>query len=228
MLQHGKRRMNRLGPIVRGATGAALVIGYEAGVHHAVSTPGLERVGLALVLAPALVLALGFAARSPRRALLLPLFAIIAAGLWLVRGSLVRHYEWGLFLEHILFNGALGYLFGSTLAGGREPLCSQFAAMVRGGPLPPEIAAYTRLVTAAWTLFFAAIVAISALLFATASIQAWSTFANYLTLPLAALMFVAEHACRRLALPGIRSSGMLESIRAYRRSSTGARPAQLR
>lgn len=219
--------MSRLGPIVRGAAGIALIIGYEVGAHRAVSTPGLEPLGLALVLAPALVLGLGYAARSPRRAVLLPLAVIAAAGLWLARGALVRHYEWGLFLEHVLFNSALGYLFGRTLAQGRVPLCTQFAAMVRGTPLAPEIAVYTRRVTVAWTLFFAAIVAVSTVLFATVPIEAWSTFANYLTLPLAALMFIAEHACRRFALPGIRSSGMLESVRAYRRS-TAARPASVR
>ncbi|RDU96499.1 hypothetical protein [Trinickia dinghuensis] len=213
--------MNRSGSIsiARGVGGAALVLAYEAGAHHAVSTPGLEGLGLALVLAPAAVLALGAALRSPRRFLLLPLMAIVCALLWVSRAALVRHYEWGLFLEHVMFNGALGYLFGRTLARGREPLCSRFAAMVHGRPLAPEIAAYTQRITVAWTCFFGAVVAVSALLFAAASIEAWSTFANYLTLPLVVLMFVAEHACRRFALPNVRRSGMLESFRAYRRSS---------
>ncbi|GLU30602.1 hypothetical protein WKR88_00735 [Trinickia caryophylli] len=221
--------MNRSGShaIVRGVAGAALIVAYEAGAHHAVSTPGLERLGLGLVLAPAGMLALGMAARSPRRALLLPLFVLAAAAVWMSRGALARHYGWGLYLEHVLFNGALGYLFGRSLAAGREPLCTQFAAMVRGRPLAPEIAAYTRRITVAWTLFFAAIVAVSTALFAKASLEAWSTFANYLTLPLAGLMFAVEHACRRIALPGVRASGMLESIRAYRRS-VGPGPAGLR
>lgn len=218
--------MSRLRSIVRGAAGAALIVGYEIGAHRAVSTPGLEPLGLALVLAPALVLALGYAARSPRRAVLLPLVAMAAAGLWLARGALVRHYEWGLFLEHVLFNGALGFLFGRTLVQGRVPLCTQFAALVRGNPLAPEIAVYTRRVTAAWTLFFAFVFAVSTLLFATVPIEVWSTFANYLTLPLTALMFIAEHACRRFALPGVRSSGMVASIRAYRRSTAGRPAAQ--
>ena len=211
--------MNRSGSIVRAVGGAALVLAYEAGAHHAVGTPGLEGLGLTLVLAPAAILALGAALRSTHRLLLLPIVAVACAVLWVSRGTLVRHYEWGLFLEHVLFNGALGYLFGSTLARGREPLCSRFAAMVHGRPLAPEIAAYTRRITAAWTAFFAAIVAVSALLFASASIEAWSTFANYLTLPLVALMFVAEHACRRFALPNVRRSGLLESFRAYRRAT---------
>jgi len=97
---------------------------------------------------------------------------------------------------------------------------------VRGNPLAPEIAVYTRRVTAAWTLFFAFVVAVSTLLFATVPIEVWSTFANYLTLPLTALMFIAEHACRRFALPGVRSSGMVASIRAYRRSTAGRPAAQ--
>lgn len=219
--------MNRIGSIARGMAGAALVIAYEAGAHHVVGTPGLEGLGLALVLAPAALLALGTALRSPHRFLLLSLVATAAAVLWVSWGVLVRHYEWGLFLEHALFNGALGWVFGRTLARGREPLCSQFAAMVHGRPLASEVAAYTRLVTAAWTSFFAGVVAVSALLFATASLETWSTFANYLTLPLAALMFIGEHACRRFALPNVRRSGMAESFRAYRRSMrTGPVPSR--
>jgi len=215
--------MNRFGSIAREAAGEALVLVYEVGAHHAVTTPGFEKLGLALVLAPVAILALGLAARSPRRALLAPPIAAACAMLWVSRAALVRHYAWGLFFEHVVFNGALGYLFGRTLASGREPLCSQFAAMVRGRPLAPAIAAYTRRITVTWTLFFAGVVAISAVLFATASLSVWSTFANYLTLPLAALLFVGEHACRRFALPGIESSGMLASIRAYRRSGESDR-----
>ena len=211
--------MNRSSSIVRAAGGAGLVIAYEAGAHHAVSTPGLEGLGLTLVLAPAVTIAAALALRSPRRFVYLPLAAIAIATLWSLRAPLVRHYEWGLFLEHALFNGALGYLFGRSLAPRREPLCSQFAAIVHGRPLAPRIAAYTRRITAAWALFFAAVVAVSALLFATASIETWSTFANYLTLPLVVLMFTAEHACRRLALPDVRRSSMVESFRAYRRST---------
>ena len=211
--------MTPTGSIVRAAAGAALVVAYEAGAHHAVGTPGLEGLGLTLVLAPAAILAFGAALRSPRRFLLAPPMAVVAAMLWMLRGALVRHYEWGLFLEHVLFNGTLGYVFGRTLAPGREPLCSRFAAVVHGRPLAPEIAVYTRRITAAWTCFFAVIVIVSALLFATASIEAWSTFANYLTLPLVATMFLAEHACRRFALPGVRRSSIAESFRAYRRST---------
>jgi uncharacterized membrane protein len=219
--------VNRFGSNAREAAGAALVFGYEIGAHHAVATPGLASLGLALVVAPAAIFAFGAALGSPYRFAVMPLFAAVAALCWVSRGTLARHYEWGLFLEHVLFNGALGYLFGRTLAPGREPLCSRFAAMLRGSPLAPEVASYTRRITAAWAIFFAMIVAVSVVLFSTAPIEAWSTFANYLTLPLVALMFVVEHACRRLALPDVKSSALLDTIRAYRRS-TGMRTVQPR
>ena len=74
--------MKRTGSIARGMASAVLVIAYEAGAHHAVGTPGLEGLGLTLVLAPAAALALGTVLRSPRRFMLLPLVAAAAAGVW--------------------------------------------------------------------------------------------------------------------------------------------------
>ena len=46
------------------------------------------------------------------------------------------------------------------------------------GAVTPAVARYTRQITLAWTLFFVAIAAVSTLLFATAPIVTWSTFAN--------------------------------------------------
>ncbi|MEX4005516.1 hypothetical protein AB4Y38_42875, partial [Paraburkholderia sp. EG285A] len=123
------------------------------------------------------------------------------------------------YLEHVSFNLAMALLFGRTLAAGRVPLCTQFASMIHGSALPPAVARYTRQITLAWTLFFVAIAGVSTLMFAVAPIVAWSTFANYLALPLVAVMFVAEHACRRFVLPGEPNAGMLDAIRAYRQTT---------
>ncbi len=68
--------------------------------------------------------------------------------------------------------------------------------------------------TLAWTLFFAGTALVSTLLFALASLVAWSTFANYVALPLVAAMFVAKYACRRFALSGMRQSSLLDAVRA--------------
>lgn len=209
--------MGTLRPVVRAGAAIAGLATYEIGAHHAVATPGEHGFGLALVLAPVVVLAFGAAARSTRRGWLLPLWALACAALWAARASLARHFGWGLYLEHVSFNLAMALLFGTTLLRGREPLCSRFAAMIRG-PLTPPVERYTRGITVAWTVFFVAIAAVSTVLFATASIVEWSTFANYLALPLVGAMFVGEHAWRRIALPGVRSPGMLTALRAYRQT----------
>jgi uncharacterized membrane protein len=200
--------------VCRAALGVAAIVAYQIGAHHAVSTPGEHGLGLALVLVPVLLLALSAAARSPARVWFLPLWVMVCAALWFYRVPLTAHFGWGLYLEHVCFNLALAWMFGRTLAAGREPLVTQFARRVHGTP-EPRIARYTRRVTVAWTAFFIGIALVSTALFALASIVTWSTFANYLALPLVAVMFIGEYACRRIALPGVQQSGILDSVRAY-------------
>jgi uncharacterized membrane protein len=62
---------------------------------------------------------------------------------------------------------------------------------------------------------------VSTLLFATSSVVVWSTFANYMALPLAAIMFVGEHAWRRVALPNVQRPSMFAAARAYRHTMHG-------
>lgn len=204
--------------IARGLVAAGAVVAYQAGAHYAAATPGAHGFGLAMALVPPLAIALGAALRSPRRAWLVPAWVLAAAALWAARAPLAQHFEWGLYLEHLSFNLAMALLFGRTLAAGQVPLCTRFATLIHG-TVTPAVARYTRQVTLAWALFFVATAAVSTLLFATASIVAWSTFANYLSLPLVAVMFAAEHACRRFALPHDARPGMLDAVRAYRQST---------
>ncbi|AOJ14367.1 hypothetical protein WJ07_20445 [Burkholderia vietnamiensis] len=208
--------------IARGAGALAAVAAYQIGAHYAAATPGAHGFGLAMALVPPLLLALGAALRSPRRAALVPAWLLVAGALWAARVPLARHFEWGLYLEHASFNVAMALLFGRTLTAGQVPLCTRFAAMIHG-EITPAVARYTRRITLAWALFFVAIAAVSTLLFATAPIAAWSTFANYLSLPLVAVMFAAEHACRRVALPGDARTTMADSMRAYRASTQPSR-----
>lgn len=210
--------MSTLAGATRAALAVAAVAAYQMLAHHAVATPGEHGLGLAMALLPPLALALAAAARSPRRGWLLPLWALAAAALWAARTPLALHFAWGLYLEHVSFNLGMALVFGRTLASGRVPLCTQFATAIRG-TLSPAIARYTRRITVAWTAFFVAIAAVSTLMFAAAPVVAWSTFANYLALPLVGVMFAAEHVCRRFALPRESHSGMLDAIRAYRQSS---------
>ncbi|SAK46587.1 membrane protein [Caballeronia hypogeia] len=204
--------------VLRAAGVVAAIVAYQLAAHHAASTPGAQGLGLALVLGPLLLIGLNAAARSNARAWLLPLWALVCAALWFARAPLTAHFGWGLWLEHASFNLALAWMFGRTLGHGREPLCTQFATMVHGR-IEPRVVRYTRHVTLAWTLFFVATALASTVLFACASIVAWSTFANYLALPLVGLMFVAEYACRRVALPDMEPSSIMDAVRAYIRST---------
>jgi uncharacterized membrane protein len=210
--------MATLNGIARGTAVSVGVVVYQVGAHYAASTPGAHGFGLALVLVPLLLVAAGTALRSPHRVWLLPAWALGCMGLWLIRAPLLRHFGWGLYLENLSFYLALATVFGRTLKPGREPLCTRLAAMVHG-PLAAPVARYTRRVTLAWTMFFVGIVCVSTALFATTSMVVWSTFANYLSLPLVALMFAAEYACRRFALPDMRRSSPLDAMRAYWRST---------
>jgi uncharacterized membrane protein len=49
----------------------------------------------------------------------------------------------------------------------------------------------------------------------------WSVFANFLTLPLVALMFIGEYWIRRRVLPEMRHMHILDAVRAFRNTPAG-------
>jgi hypothetical protein len=102
-------------------------------------------------------------------------------------------------LPHTLAYVTLLSAFAITLLPGREPLVTWLARRI-SGPLGAEMVAYTRQVTWAWTLFFAAQLLVSLLLVCLAPLGVWSFFVNVLNFPLVALMFAAEYAFRRVHL----------------------------
>lgn len=161
---------------------------------------------------------------------------ILLAGLWLAAGS--RPRWWGVagvglaaaavvFLHTRSVDLSFAYgvphaaaylfllvLFGRSLVPGREALITGFARRLRGG-LSPELVSYTRRVTWAWCLFFAANLAASALLYHFASLSAWSLFVNVLNFPLLILMFVAEYLWRILRYPDIPHSSIFRGAQLF-------------
>ena len=85
--------------------------------------------------------------------------------------------------------------FALTLRPGREALITAMARRLHGD-IPEEMAVYTRKVTIAWCLFFAAQLSLSVTLFCFAPLTVWSFFVNILDIPLVVLMFAAEYAVR--------------------------------
>lgn len=108
------------------------------------------------------------------------------------------------------------WLFGRTLHRGTEPLITRLARQVRGG-LSPAMERYTRRLTRAWCVFFAAQLVASALLFALAPLEIWSLFVNVLNFPLVVLMFAGDYLYRVVRYRGEAQSSIVTQIRAFAR-----------
>jgi uncharacterized membrane protein len=202
---------------------ALLLIGYAILAHVSNSSPGAKPLGAVLASAPPLVLGLGLAWRSAYRLVALLLAVLLAALIFTHWQLLERNYSLLYLIEDVGLNALLSMTFARSLARGRVPLCTSWAALVHR-PLPELIARYTRKATAAWALFFALIAALSLILYQWAPLRVWSAFSNFVTLPLVGLMFIGEYAVRRRVLPPSQRTGLWTSVRVYLDS---ARPTRI-
>lgn len=204
----------------RGLAIAVALVAWAGAAHYTSALVEESSWGALLGIAPFVAIAAGFAWHSPRRGAMLGLLAGGIFALALAWPTLAHNVGWLYFVQHVGTNALLAIGFGRTLATGREPMCTRIARMIHRS-VSPALARYTRQVTIAWTLFFATTVAVSGLMFAFGTLEAWSTFANLLTMPLVGLMFLAEYVVRLKVLPEDRSS-ILDAVRAYRRASSTA------
>lgn len=129
------------------------------------------------------------------------------------------------FIQHLGTNLALGTLFGRSLHGGGEALITQLARAVHQGELSEHKRLYTRRATLAWTLFFLSNALISAILWLLAPQAVWSVFANLLSAPLLAAMFIGEHIWRAKVLPPEERPSIAQVARAYRMRNQQKAPA---
>ena len=203
--------------VVVGLTGAA----YVAATHWLMTRAPASDWNAVVVVGPMLALAALYAARRGMR---LPAAAAALAAVALV----VQAWRGGglapgtLYLaQHVGIHLLLAFVFGSTLQAGREPLVTALARRVHGGLTVP-MAAYSRKVTMAWTLYFAAMASLSIGLYAFAPFEAWAVFANLVT-PLAmVLLFVGEYLLRYRLHPEFERATLGQAIRAYSQRGSGA------
>ncbi len=173
----------------------AAVVAYPFVLHFFVVKNAAGPIGIGLALLPIgsyFFWLMRGAKHRLRTALLLALGALLLGIAWTAK---LIDFSAAYYFEHVLFNALLMVLFGSSLLPGREPLISSFARRIHGS-LPIEIAAYTVTVTWVWTIYFAATIVISLLLYYFAPLTVWSFFANVLGIPLAVLLFVGEYFYR--------------------------------
>lgn len=208
--------------IARGLGIAVLVIAYPLLAHYTNRSAQHGNLGALLAIAPVVLTALVLAWRASRRLLMLGMVLLLCVALWAVWPALEHHFGVVYWLQNAGVLLVLCIVFGRTLLAGQKPLCTRFAEAVHP-PLTPQHEIYARQVTVAWTLFFAVMVLISTLLFFLAPLATWSVFANFMTLPLVALMFVAEYRVRRRLLPNLRNTHILDAVRAFRNTPVNPR-----
>jgi uncharacterized membrane protein len=182
--------------------------------HLAISGDGNGIWRWALLALPLLALACWAYARSARKSWWLAVLLLAGAGIYLLerRGNLGMAAAYG--VPHAVANGFLLWWFSRTLQGGREPLITRVARRIHG-TLSPPIEYYTRQVTIAWCVFFAAQVAVSLVLFVFAPLETWSMFVNVLNLPLLVLMFAGEYLVRVIRHPDHPRVSVTSMLRAF-------------
>jgi len=207
--------------VVSTAVAAAVVIGYALLVHLTTIHAGHRDLGALLTIGPIGLLALGLAWRSQQRLLGFGsclLVAVLIAWYW---RALTAHFVWCYLLQQVGLYGLLGLSFGRTLGREQVPLCTRVALRVHG-TLPENARRYTRRLTMAWTVLFAALTALMLLLFLAAPLAVWSAFANFGAVALVILMFLIENRVRRRLLPDMVHIGVIATIRASASGGMGA------
>lgn len=147
-------------------------------------------------------------ARWPTLTAVLGVFVLLHA----FTQTLIDKIVWVYFLQDLSCNLFAASIFAVSLRPGAEALCTRLARLARS-KMTPRVERYTRSVTYAWAGFFAGCVLLSAALFLSGHVTAWSWFANVLNLPLVGAMFVIEYLVRLCVVPKAERSGIAETIR---------------
>jgi len=120
--------------------------------------------------------------------------------------------------QHAGIHALLGIWFGGSLVAARrgtgQAVITRLATRVHGS-LPDPILRYTIQVTGLWTAYFVLMALTSCAVFAFGSLQAWSTLANLLTLPLVVAIFIVEYLVRLRLHPDFEHVSILDGVKAY-------------
>lgn len=213
------------GQLLRGLAVVVFIVAWAVLAHTGSAGHGSGDLSVLLGIAPA-VTALGLLLwRSSHPALTgAGILAMLGALIW-YWPTLRENIALLFFIQHLGTNLALATLFGRSLLGGGEALITQLARTVHVGELSERKRRYTRQATLAWTLFFLINALISTILWLFAPHEAWSVFANLLSAPLLAAMFIGEHIWRVNVLPPEERPSMAQVARAYRMRNQQKAPA---
>lgn len=195
-----------------------LLIGYPVLAHYTNVNAHNGQLGAGVAVAPVFVIGLVYALKSSPRWVWLSLFAMTGAAGASSWTLLEHHFGVLYWLQDAGMQCILFMTFARTLVAGRKPLCTQLAEMAHG-EITPQHAHYAHQVTWAWACFFGLMAIISTLLFFLTPLTTWSVFANFLTLPLVAFMFILEHLVRRKVLPERSHRSIADTFRVWKNQS---------
>ena len=205
----------------RWVAGATAAIAYAAASHALMTHAQNSAWSLAIVLGPIVLLGAAGAWSKGRRVLAAAGFAVaLLLTLQAARGHGIPA-RWLYLAQHAGVHLALAAWFGSTLRTGTEPLITALARRVHG-TLTPAMERYTRRLTLAWTLYFAAMVVASLSLFLAGEFAHWSLLANILTPVFTAGFFVGEYFLRYRLHPEFERVSLQQVLRAWRRHGRAA------
>ncbi|BBP02414.1 hypothetical protein [Sulfuriferula nivalis] len=204
--------------LMRGLVIAFAIIGYAILANYTNQSTHSATLGVLVALAPLILTGIIMTWHATRRGYLIATIIVTTSLAWLMWPMLELHYGWIYWLEHESLQWALLLTFARTLRQQRQPLCTQLATIVHG-ELTPLYARYTYQVTVAWTAFFALMIIISTSLFFLQPIAVWSIFANFIFMPLVAVMFIAEYAVRKIVRPELAQVNIMDAVRAFMQHS---------
>ncbi len=122
------------------------------------------------------------------------------------------------FIIPLIINCSLAFTFLRTLAPGKEALISVVAKISRGGDLPQELIAYTRVLTRIWGIYFLAVSVVSFVLFFFPFDRERTVYFNLLFYSLPVALFLGEYVFRKIRFPYHHHSSPLEVIKSIQRS----------
>jgi uncharacterized membrane protein len=155
------------------------------------------------------------------------------------------HAAWlPLYASPVLVSFAIAWVFGQTLARGEVPLIERLVRLLHeSDDLRPDIRAYARSVTVAWTLLTTVLGLLNLTLALVAEpdgvllmmgirppftvhVETWSLFANFLNYVIVGAFFVVEHLYRDSRFPEQRYRNVLDFLR--RAAAVGPRVLRAR
>ncbi|HXM80948.1 MAG TPA: hypothetical protein VN929_03370 [Burkholderiales bacterium] len=190
------------------------IIAYQVLVHLALTMSNAGPVRIASLVLPMVALGGWILLRSSHRLLWLLILTSAASATFLLAHGEGLGFAAVYGVPHAAAYLFMLWLFGRTLVHGEEPLITRLSRQVRGA-LPAYMEAYTRRLTWAWCVFFAAQLAASALLLKFGSVETWSLFINVLNFPLVGLMFLGDYLYRVVRYREFPQSSIAEAVQAY-------------